>query len=97
MYRPYGAQSSFGEPTSGLTTDRAYILLTEDAGMWVTSGTTFVRTGRAYDEPLQPDEHVALDLAPRRSRRAGRGCRAGVAAVATGLPELNATVLAVEP
>ena len=63
MLRGRPATRSFGEPTSGLTTDRAYSLLTEDAGMWVTSGTTFDRTGRAYDEPLQPDEHVALDLA----------------------------------
>ena len=61
MFRGRPATRSFGEPTSGLPTDRTFVGLGSDAGMWVTTGTMFDRAGRGYDEPLEPDERVATD------------------------------------
>jgi carboxyl-terminal processing protease len=63
MFRSRPATRSFGEPTSGLPTDRVFVALSDADAMWVTSGTMFDRTGRAYDEPLEPDEFVAIDWA----------------------------------
>jgi carboxyl-terminal processing protease len=55
------ATRTFGEPTSGLTTTTTYLRLFGGAGVVVANGVMIDRSGRGYDEPLEPDAFVAID------------------------------------
>jgi carboxyl-terminal processing protease len=52
---------SFGEPTTGLTTNNVLIALPDNALVIVTNATLTDRTGESFDGPIAPDQPVAVD------------------------------------
>jgi C-terminal processing protease CtpA/Prc len=59
-FRPRPNTRSFGQPTAGYSTANRGARMSDGANLVVTVGVMTDRAGRAYGNPIEPDERVEM-------------------------------------